>query len=197
MSSFSHETKRLTENQAPKNEDPDKERECPICFGEITREVRSTCRHSFCGKCLMTFWKRNRRLKLQCPLCRTSFSDIFCSFLEEKVLSEDLETKTLIEDIKSYNRCFSDQPRTFFQIIQDFPSLCIQKFHSSHMIYTFCMFFVSCFITIGMMVLANKYKHSIWMQNVVDTFVKWIQNEISTLAPFVCLFLLYRFVRQI
>ena len=99
---------------------------CCICFGDITREVSSTCGHIFCGrfshfflthtfckgKCLIEFWESKNKNKLQCPLCRRDINMIIINFATSDVPPTDLETKKVIRDIKFYNKCFSKNPRT-------------------------------------------------------------------------------------
>jgi len=96
---------------------------CCICFGDITREVSSTCGHIFCGKCLIEFWESKNKNKLQCPLCRRDINMIIINFSTSDVPPNDLETKKVIRDIKFYNKCFSKHPRTIYQVLQDSPYL--------------------------------------------------------------------------
>jgi len=41
--------------------------ECPICMENTSKNIKTTCNHSFCEKCFYTIANDN---KLSCPLCR-------------------------------------------------------------------------------------------------------------------------------
>jgi len=96
---------------------------CCICFGDINREVSSTCGHIFCGKCLIEFWESKNKNKLQCPLCRRDINMIIINFSTSDVPPTDVETKKVIRDIKFYNKCFSTHTRTIYQVLLDSPYL--------------------------------------------------------------------------
>ncbi|XP_043981535.1 E3 ubiquitin/ISG15 ligase TRIM25-like isoform X1 [Gambusia affinis] len=50
--------------------------DCSICLQLLDDPVTTACGHSFCKKCINTFWDTGRNLdgKYTCPQCRTTFS---------------------------------------------------------------------------------------------------------------------------
>ena len=46
--------------------------DCSICFETPTDEVKISCGHIYCRKCLKTWSEKNKT----CPLCRKVFSDV-------------------------------------------------------------------------------------------------------------------------
>lgn len=96
---------------------------CSICYGDIRREVSSTCGHIFCGKCLIEFWESRNKNRLQCPLCRRDINMMIINFSKYDVPSGDTEAKKIIRSVRYYNAVFSNQSRTIFQILLDSPYL--------------------------------------------------------------------------
>jgi RING finger protein 170 len=96
---------------------------CCICFGEINREVNATCGHIFCGKCLVDFWESKNKIKLKCPLCRRDINMIIVNFSPYEASYGDPVTRKVIQSIKYYNICFSNQHRTMLQVVLDSPYL--------------------------------------------------------------------------
>ncbi|XP_074953573.1 uncharacterized protein LOC142059105 isoform X2 [Phalacrocorax aristotelis] len=82
---------------------------CPICLQTATLPVETNCGHSFCGSCLITYWKQSPWLAaITCPLCRQKvvlLDNISC----EK--QQDNPCKQIVHDIRDYNKRFSGQPR--------------------------------------------------------------------------------------
>ncbi|MBN3314856.1 TRI35 protein, partial [Atractosteus spatula] len=50
----------------------EEELSCPVCCEIFKDPVVLTCRHSFCGNCLKTYWQLKEHKK--CPVCRTRSS---------------------------------------------------------------------------------------------------------------------------
>uniref|UniRef100_A0A3B5KRK9 RING-type domain-containing protein n=1 Tax=Xiphophorus couchianus TaxID=32473 RepID=A0A3B5KRK9_9TELE len=50
--------------------------DCSICLQMLDEPVTTACGHSFCKKCINTFWDTgpNLKKKYTCPQCRTTFS---------------------------------------------------------------------------------------------------------------------------
>ncbi|XP_019217410.1 tripartite motif-containing protein 16 isoform X2 [Oreochromis niloticus] len=69
--------------------------ECSICTQLLKDPVTTTCGHSFCMKCIYTYWdtKRNRRRTYSCPLCRETFN-------ERPVLKRSTVLANLLEEYK-------------------------------------------------------------------------------------------------
>nr|ACO15755.1 RING finger protein 170 [Caligus clemensi] len=103
--------------------------DCCICLENVTFGVETNCGHVYCGACLLEFIYRSAILSApNCPYCRQRITMVFLYFTPEESgesLSEadNKFREDLIEWIKSYNRSFSNEPRSVLEHIRDFSSL--------------------------------------------------------------------------
>ncbi|CAB4059444.1 RNF170 [Lepeophtheirus salmonis] len=103
--------------------------ECSICLESVRFAVETNCGHVFCGACLVEYVDRLATLSTPtCPYCRQRITMILLYFTPEESQDslQDADRKLrnfLIEKIKSYNRSYSDEPRSILEQIRDFPIL--------------------------------------------------------------------------
>jgi hypothetical protein len=71
---------------------------CIICLEDIQDEVQLICSHSFCGKCIISYYKqRHEFYNLECPICRKVSKLLFANFERTE------ENKTNYDEIVNYN----------------------------------------------------------------------------------------------
>eukprot|EP00096_Caligus_rogercresseyi_P012896 TRINITY_DN5562_c0_g1_i1.p1 TRINITY_DN5562_c0_g1~~TRINITY_DN5562_c0_g1_i1.p1 ORF type:complete len:236 (+),score=8.40 TRINITY_DN5562_c0_g1_i1:298-1005(+) len=103
--------------------------ECCICLETVNYAVETNCGHIYCGACLLSYIDRLTSLSTPtCPYCRQRITMILLYFTSEESRNSlpDTESKQredLIQRVKSYNRSYSNGPRSVLEHIRDFPIL--------------------------------------------------------------------------
>ncbi|KAG9486522.1 hypothetical protein GDO78_006734 [Eleutherodactylus coqui] len=93
---------------------------CPVCLQQATFPVETNCGHLFCGPCIIAYWRYGSGLgAISCPICRQTVTLLFPLFQ----VSEQQDAQEVFQEINSYNRRFSGQPRSFMDRIMDLPTL--------------------------------------------------------------------------
>jgi len=100
---------------------------CPICLNEPSvLSVETNCGHTYCGKCIITFWKfqSNWMSGLKCPVCRQQVTVLLTRFTaEERALPDSTDRQMIVSSVKDFNRRFSGAPRTWLEYFHDIPVL--------------------------------------------------------------------------
>ncbi|UJR22668.1 hypothetical protein I4U23_025707 [Adineta vaga] len=100
---------------------------CPICLNDQSvLTVETNCGHSFCGKCIIAYWKfqSNWMSGLKCPVCRQSVTVLLtCFTTEEQATANSGDRQLVVADVKDFNRRFSGAPRTWLEYFHDIPVL--------------------------------------------------------------------------
>jgi hypothetical protein len=93
--------------------------QCSICLENIQNEVQLLCSHSYCGQCLVDYFKqRYNTSDVQCPICRAESKFIFSNF-------ERTETnKELYDYILDYNHTTTSNYTSSFCFCLDVFRLC-------------------------------------------------------------------------
>lgn len=93
---------------------------CPVCLQQATFPVETNCGHLFCGQCVIAYWRYGTWLgAISCPICRQTVTLLFPMFQ----VNEQQEAQQLFQEVISYNRRFSGQPRSIVERIMDLPTL--------------------------------------------------------------------------
>ncbi|KAM4709738.1 E3 ubiquitin-protein ligase RNF170 isoform 1-T1 [Discoglossus pictus] len=93
---------------------------CPVCLQQATFPVETNCGHLFCGPCIIAYWRYGSWLgAISCPICRQTVTLLFPAF-QENGQQDAIEIN---QEVNSYNRRFSGQPRTLMERIMDLPTL--------------------------------------------------------------------------
>jgi hypothetical protein len=111
---------RFTPNQAQKPENLRKiNDQCSICLENIQNEVQLLCSHSYCGQCLIDYFKqRYNSSDVQCPICRADSKFIFANF-------ERTDTNKEVYDyILDYNHATTANYTSSFCFCLDIFRLC-------------------------------------------------------------------------
>jgi len=126
------------QGQVPQNLNPNgptrtSDYDCSICLGETSFAVQTNCGHIYCGNCLLEVWRRSSQLSaVSCPYCRQRITLILSYFsAEERGSAElaDVETRnSILEQIHTYNRRHSGEPRSMLEILRDLPTLLTHLF---------------------------------------------------------------------
>lgn len=93
---------------------------CPVCLQQATFPVETNCGHLFCGPCIVAYWRYGSWLgAISCPICRQTVTLLFPVFQA----SEQPDAQEILQEVLSYNRRFSGQPRSLMDRIMDLPTL--------------------------------------------------------------------------
>ncbi|CAH2293494.1 E3 ubiquitin- ligase RNF170 isoform X1 [Pelobates cultripes] len=93
---------------------------CPVCLQQATLPVETNCGHLFCGQCIIAYWRYGTWLgAISCPICRQTVTLLFPMF----EVGEQQDAQQLFQEVNSYNRRFSGQPRSLMERIMDLPTL--------------------------------------------------------------------------
>ncbi|XP_077108263.1 E3 ubiquitin-protein ligase RNF170 [Ranitomeya variabilis] len=93
---------------------------CPVCLQQATFPVETNCGHLFCGPCIVAYWRYGSWLgAISCPICRQTVTLLFPVFQA----SEEQDAQEILQEVNSYNRRFSGQPRSLMDRIMDLPTL--------------------------------------------------------------------------
>ncbi|XP_073407444.1 E3 ubiquitin-protein ligase RNF170 [Dendrobates tinctorius] len=93
---------------------------CPVCLQQATFPVETNCGHLFCGPCIVAYWRYGSWLgAISCPICRQTVTLLFPVFQA----SEEQDAQEILQEVNSYNRRFSGQPRSLMDRILDLPTL--------------------------------------------------------------------------
>ncbi|XP_069818312.1 E3 ubiquitin-protein ligase RNF170 isoform X2 [Dendropsophus ebraccatus] len=93
---------------------------CPVCLQQATFPVETNCGHLFCGPCIIAYWRYGSWLgAISCPICRQTVTLLFPVFQA----SEQQDAQEILQEVNSYNRRFSGQPRSLMDRIMDLPTL--------------------------------------------------------------------------
>ncbi|XP_053312279.1 E3 ubiquitin-protein ligase RNF170 isoform X2 [Spea bombifrons] len=93
---------------------------CPVCLQQATLPVETNCGHLFCGPCIIAYWRYGSWLgAISCPICRQTVTLLFPVF----EVNEQQEAQEISQEVNSYNRRFSGQPRSIMERIMDLPTL--------------------------------------------------------------------------
>ncbi|XP_073517272.1 E3 ubiquitin-protein ligase RNF170 [Phyllobates terribilis] len=93
---------------------------CPVCLQQATFPVETNCGHLFCGACIVAYWRYGSWLgAISCPICRQTVTLLFPVFQA----SGEQDAQELLQEVNSYNRRFSGQPRSLVDRIMDLPTL--------------------------------------------------------------------------
>ncbi|KAM9331556.1 E3 ubiquitin-protein ligase RNF170 [Gastrophryne carolinensis] len=93
---------------------------CPVCLQQATFPVETNCGHLFCGPCIIAYWRYGTWLgAISCPICRQTVTLLFPVFQ----VTEQQDAQEISQEVNSYNRRFSGQPRSLMERIMDLPTL--------------------------------------------------------------------------
>ncbi|XP_040273329.1 E3 ubiquitin-protein ligase RNF170 [Bufo bufo] len=93
---------------------------CPVCLQQATFPVETNCGHLFCGPCIIAYWRYGSWLgAISCPICRQMVTLLFPVFQA----GEQQDAQEIFQEVNSYNRRFSGQPRSLVDRIMDLPTL--------------------------------------------------------------------------
>lgn len=99
----------------------DPEEPCPICYEVIAFPVKTSCRHVFCGECMLVLLQSANLKSIVCPMCRLKVRMIQPISPVGQPHSGDisnLRVLEIIEELEDYNVWFSDCNRSFLRNIQ-------------------------------------------------------------------------------
>lgn len=98
---------------------------CPICLENAHLPVKTNCDHMFCASCLQGYWDHGTWYgAMDCPLCRIKVSYMLPDWTTEM---EEKTPKSLVKKLKDfikvYNWRFSNERRSWWRIIREYPLL--------------------------------------------------------------------------
>lgn len=102
--------------------------DCAVCLESATLALETNCGHVYCGNCILEVWRRSNALAATaCPYCRQRITILLPYFSQEERDSADLteiETRnSILNEVHTYNRRYSGEPRTLVEVIRDLPVL--------------------------------------------------------------------------
>ncbi|KAK7066725.1 hypothetical protein SK128_006561 [Halocaridina rubra] len=104
------------------------ENECPICMDPAKFAVETNCGHMYCASCIIQNWRTNFTVSpMSCPFCRQEVTLLLPCFTDGENNTADIaeveERERLMNDIKQYNRMYSEHPRSLYGQLQDLPTI--------------------------------------------------------------------------
>ncbi|XP_007901880.1 E3 ubiquitin-protein ligase RNF170-like [Callorhinchus milii] len=119
---------------------------CPVCLQIPSYPVETNCGHSFCGSCLIEYWRHGSWLgAVGCPLCRQKVNFLNILFCEGH---QEERGTSIARDIRDYNKRCSGQPRPFADYIYDTPLVLQMAFRElftmSGLVWIFCVRIAIC-----------------------------------------------------
>jgi len=102
--------------------------DCAICLGQASLALETNCGHIYCGDCILEVWRRSNALQAtSCPYCRQRITIVLPYFSQEErdtAEVEEIEARSrLLQEVHTYNRRYSGEPRTLVETIRDLPVL--------------------------------------------------------------------------
>lgn len=108
--------------------------DCSICLGGANYAVETNCGHIFCGECIFQYYEITPRAQgplstPTCPYCRQRMTVLLPFFSEVENNAADLDEASIerrqriCDNIRSYNRLYSGEPRSLAEHIADLPML--------------------------------------------------------------------------
>lgn len=103
--------------------------QCPVCLNDVQYEVETNCGHVFCCRCWVAYRLHGNWIgAVRCPVCRQQVTILFQCFTESELhppvgTEDEDELNRLLQEINSYNRRFSGDPRPLLDYLRDLPTL--------------------------------------------------------------------------
>ena len=115
---------------------------CPICMDDTKYEVETNCGHKFCCQCWITYVANfSFLIATLCPYC-TQRVKILKQCFSERELNPPSNFEKFLQEIKTYNRRFSDEPRTFFEKLREISILLSKDFREFFVVNAFFVWFI-------------------------------------------------------
>jgi RING finger protein 170 len=93
---------------------------CPICNDIFLDAITTSCGHTFCGECLISYWRRSdQQNKVKCPLDRREVSMMIPNYAirneinSKKPPKSPKSSEAVDTQIDEYNHKFAELPRQF------------------------------------------------------------------------------------
>lgn len=126
------------------------EANCPICLTSLSFAIETNCGHRFCASCFFEYYRREntpqrpvvgwrfRPVAVRCPCCRRTVDAVHAFLTKLELRNEnpprggDMDNKEdelnltpakVSELVTNYNKMFSNEPRTFRDMVLDTPTL--------------------------------------------------------------------------
>ncbi|XP_076040422.1 E3 ubiquitin-protein ligase RNF170-like isoform X3 [Oratosquilla oratoria] len=100
--------------------------ECPICMERLKYGVETNCGHLYCAECFNMNWQRNFTTSpMPCPYCRQNVTLLIPCFTDAEANTSGLneEREGHLHNIQTYNRLYSEHPRSMVEQLRDLPIL--------------------------------------------------------------------------
>jgi len=133
-SQISNSARASTTNNQGRTRPSGQNYDCSICLGSASYAVETNCGHIFCGECIFQYYEITPRHQgplstPTCPYCRQRMTVLLPFFSDIETNAADLDVATverrqkIYDNIRSYNRLFSGEPRSIAEHIADLPML--------------------------------------------------------------------------